>query len=155
LTLAIVHLEKGLSIFQEIGASDDEAECRRQLAECYLEVNDPKRALTACQEALERVKRVGYRKEEGNIYRVLGNTHLQLGDPTSALVHLEQSVVILREMNQEFDLGTALYDYAQALTKAGQTVPAREQLSTAMDLFEHLGLPREQARVRAALDQLA
>jgi class 3 adenylate cyclase/tetratricopeptide (TPR) repeat protein len=155
LARAIVHLEKGLTTFQEIGASDDEAECRRQLAECFLEVNDPNRALTACQEALERVKRVGYRKEEGNIYRVLGNTHLHLGDLASALAHLEQSVVILRDMNQEFDLGTALYDYAQALTQAGQTAPAREQLSTALNLFEHLGLPREQARVRAALDQLA
>jgi class 3 adenylate cyclase/tetratricopeptide (TPR) repeat protein len=151
---AIVHLEKGLVIAREIGASDDEAECHRQLAECYLETNDPERALAACQEALPHVKKISNRKEEGNIYRVLGSAYLQSGDPASAQVHLEQSVTILRELNQEFDLGTALYDYAQALAQLEQTAQAQEQLSVALELFERLGLPREQERVQVALDQL-
>lgn len=152
---AIIHLEQGLDIAQDIGASDDEAECRRQLAECYLETDDPERAMTACREALKRVKEVGDRGEEGVIYRVLGNACLQLGDPTSALANLERSVMILEGLNQELHLGTALYDYAQALIQLGQTPLASEQLSVAMDLFERLGLPREQARVQATLDQIA
>ena len=144
-----------MNIAQDIGASDDEAECRRQLAECYLEIDDPERAMTACREALKRVKEVGDRGEEGVIYRVLGNACLQLGDPTSALAHLERSVMILEGLNQELHLGTALYDYAQALIRLGRTPLASEQLSVAMDLFERLGLPREQARVQATLDQIA
>ncbi len=151
---AIVHLNKALSIAQEIGASDPETECYRQLAECYLEANESKRALEACQEALTHVKKVSNRKEEGNIHRVLGNAYLQESSPASALTHLEQSVTILRELKQEFDLGTALYDYAQALAQSGQTTVAREQLSVAMELFERLGLPREQDRVQTALDRL-
>ena len=63
-------------------------------------------------------------------------------------------MAILHELNQEFHLGTALYDYAQALDQSGQTALAREQLSAALELFERLGLPREQARVQAALEQL-
>jgi tetratricopeptide (TPR) repeat protein len=125
------------------------------LAECYLETDEPKRALIACQEALKCVKKIGDRKREGVIHRILGNAYLQEGKAGSALTHLEQSVTILRDLQQEFDLGTALYDYAQALTSSGQSAMAREQLSTAMDLFERLGLPREQARVQAALNQHA
>lgn len=151
---AIDQLTKGLAIAHEIGASDDEAECRRQLAECYLETDDPERALMACRRALKYVKEIGGRKEEGNVYRVLGNAYLQVGDPSSALAHLEQSVAILRDLNQEFDLGTALYDHARALMQTGQMTLAHEQLSAALELFEHLGLPREQARAQAALDQL-
>jgi class 3 adenylate cyclase/predicted ATPase len=151
---AIVHLEKALSIARDIGASDDETECHRQLAECYLEVNESERALAACQEALTHVKKVSNRKEEGNIYRVLGNAYLQEENLSSALTHLEKSVTILRGLSQEFDLGMALYDYAQALVQAEQPIPAREQLSVALELFERLGLPREQERVQVALDQL-
>jgi class 3 adenylate cyclase/tetratricopeptide (TPR) repeat protein/ABC-type cobalamin transport system ATPase subunit len=151
---AIVHLEKALSIARKIGASDPETECYRQLAECYLEANDPERALAACQQALSHVKKIGNRKEEGNIYRVLGSAYLQSGDPASAQTYLEQSVMILRNLSQEFDLATALYDYAQALTQLKQTALAKEQLSAALGLFEGLGLPREQERVQVALDQL-
>ena len=153
-TKAIDHLSKGLDITHEIGASDDEAECRRQLAECYLETDDPERALMVCRRALKRVKEIGGRREEGNVYRVLGNACLQVGDSSSALAHLEQSVAILRDLNQEFDLGTALYDHARALMQTEQMTLAYEQLSAALGLFERLGLPREQARVQAALDQL-
>jgi tetratricopeptide (TPR) repeat protein len=153
LARAIVHLRKGLTIFREIGARD-EAECHRQLAECYLETNDPERALMACREALTCVKGSGERKEEGNIYRALGNALFQVGDQASALAHLDRGVSILRELNQEFDLGTALYDYAQALAQTGRTAMARKQLSAALELFERLGLPREQAQVQAMLDQL-
>ena len=151
---AIVHLEKGLLMAQQIGATQAETECHRQLAECCLEVNDPEGALTACREALEHAQKIKDRKEEGSIYRVLGKAHLQLHDPTSAITHLEHSVAILRELNREFDLGTALYDYAQALKESGQIAQARERLIEAMALFEKLQLPQEQAKVQAALDQL-
>ncbi|MDY7077850.1 MAG: tetratricopeptide repeat protein [Chloroflexota bacterium] len=154
-TQAVVHLEKGLSIAQEIGASQAETECHRQLAECYLEIKDLDRAMTACREALAHARKIGDRKEEGIIYRVLGNVYLQGKDLVSALTHLEQSVAILRELNQEFDLGTALYDYAQVLIQSGKAAPARERLTEALVLFERLQLPQEQARVQAALDQLA
>jgi tetratricopeptide (TPR) repeat protein len=117
-------------------------------------MNTPERALTVCREALKYAQKIGDRKEEGLIYRVMGNAHLQLHDPGSAIIHLEQSAAILRELNREFDLGTALYDCAQALKELGQAVQARERLSEAWSVFERLQLPQEQARVQAALDKL-
>ena len=144
-----------MSIAREIGASQDEAECHRQLAECYLESNEPERALAACEKALAHAREIGDRREQGIIRRVVGNVYLQNDEPASAMPHLEQSVAILRDLNREFDLGAALHDYARALIQLGQAPLAREQLSAALELFERLDLPQEQARVRAALEQLA
>jgi class 3 adenylate cyclase/tetratricopeptide (TPR) repeat protein len=152
---AIVHLEKGLLLAQQIGASQTETECHRQLAECYLEINQPDRALAACQEALEHAQKIGDRKEEGIIFRVLGKAHLQLHDPNSAVTCLEHGTAILRELNREFDLSTALYDYAEALSDSGQAALARERLVEALAFFERLQLPQEQAKVQAALDRIA
>jgi tetratricopeptide (TPR) repeat protein len=152
---AIVHLERGLSIAQEIGASDAEAECHRQLAECYLETEDLEQARIACQEALAHAQEIGDRKEKGLIYRVLGNVDLQARDLASALDHLEQSVEILRDLNREFDLGAARYDYAQALAKASETDAARKQLRLALELYEGLDLAQERSRAQAALDRLS
>lgn len=150
---AISHLEKGLVIAQEIGASQAETECHRQLAECCLEMGELDGALMACQAALEHAHRIGDRKEEGIIYRVMGNAYTLRHDLNSARDRLEQSITILRELNQEFDLGAVLYDYAQVLKESGQAAQARERLLEAGALFEQLHLPQEQARVQAALDQ--
>ena len=154
-TQAIAHLEKGLAIAQQIGASQAEAECHRQLAECYLEIQRPDNALAMCREALAHTQEIGDRNEEAVIYRVMGNAYLQLRDPGSAVAHLQQSIAILRELNREYDLGTALYDYARILVELGQIVPARERLLEAVALFERLQLPQEQAKARFVLDQLA
>jgi len=151
LTQAIVHLERGLVVAQQIGASQAEAECHRQLAECCLEMGQPERALIVCQEAIKFARKIGDRKEEGIIYRVMGNAYLQLRNPASAVAYLERSAAILRELEREFDLGMALYDYALALQESGQTELARERLQEALELFKKLNLPQEQAKVQAAL----
>jgi class 3 adenylate cyclase/tetratricopeptide (TPR) repeat protein len=152
---AIVHLEKGLGIAQQIGATQAEAECHRQLAECCLEINQPERALVVCQEAIKFARKIGDRKEEAIICRVMGDASRQLRDAASAIASLEKSVAILHELNREFDLGAALYDYALALKESGQTDQARERLNEALNLFEKLKLPQEQIKVQAALEQLA
>ncbi len=151
---AIVHLEEGLRIAQDIGAGDAEAECHRQLAECYVEIGASQQALDACEKALVYAKSMGNRQEEAAIYRVAGKAHTDLQNMPAALRHLEQSIAILRELKQEFDLATALFDYARALKNAREYAVARVALAEALALFEKLQLPQEQERVRAALDDL-
>ncbi len=51
---AIIHLKQGLTLAQQIGASQAEAECHRQMAECYLEMHQPDRRWIVCQVALGR-----------------------------------------------------------------------------------------------------
>ena len=151
---AIENLEQGLSIAQEIGASDAEAECLRQLAECYVEIGAPERALTACEKALSYAETMGNRHEEAAIHRVLGKAHTGMHNLPEAWRSLEQSIAILRELEQEFDLGTALVDYAYVLRDAGKRDLARAALTEALALFERLQLPQELERVRATLDQI-
>ncbi|MBN2392716.1 MAG: tetratricopeptide repeat protein [Anaerolineae bacterium] len=152
---AIKNLERGLNIAREIRASDAEAECLRQLAECYVEIGAPERALTACEKALSYAETMGNRQEEAAIYRVLGKAHTEMQNLPGAWSSLEQSIAILRELEQEFDLGTALFDYAHVLKEADKLDLARTALTEALTLFERLQLPQEQERVHAALDQIA
>jgi predicted ATPase len=151
---AISHLEEALGLAQQIGALQAQAECYRQLAECYLEIDEPERAVTVCKDALDHAQRIGDRKEQAIIDRVLGKTYLRLRVPGTAVIYLEHSTQILRELNREFDLAPALYDYAQALNELGQKTQARESLREAQLLFERLQLSQEQAKVSAALEQL-
>ncbi len=152
---AIVHLEKSLSIAREIGASQTEAECQRQLAECYLETNDLERALAACDQVLQHALETGNRNIEGIIRHVLGKVHSQQDKAALAVDQLEQSVAVLHGLNREFNLASARYDYALALAKVGQVERAREQLSTALGIFERLDLPQERRRVQIALERLS
>ncbi len=151
---AITHLEKGLDIAQQIGAHQAEAECYRQLAECYLEIDELARAVTVCKDALDHALQIGDRKEQAIVDRVLGKTYLRLRVPSTAVIYLEHSTQILRELNREFELAPALYDYAQALNELGQRTQARESLQEAQLLFERLQLSQEQVKVSAALEQL-
>ncbi len=154
LNQAIGYLEEGLRIAQDIGAKDAEAECLRQLAECYLEINVPERALAACEKSLLYARTMGNRQEEAAIYRVVGKAHTEMQNMPEALNNLEQSITILRELKQEFDLGTALFDYAHVLKDAGKRGPARTALTEALALFERLQLPQEQERVGIALSEI-
>jgi class 3 adenylate cyclase/tetratricopeptide (TPR) repeat protein len=151
---AITHLKKGLVLAQQIAAHQAEAECYRQLAECYLAINEPEHAVTICKNALNHAQKIGDRKEQAIIDRVLGKTYLQLHAPRTAVTHFERSTQLLRELNREFDLAAALYDYAQALSTVGQKVRARESLLEAQLLFDRLQLSQEHAKVSAALAQL-
>ncbi|MGC9396701.1 MAG: adenylate/guanylate cyclase domain-containing protein [Anaerolineae bacterium] len=154
LNQAIAHLEEGLRITQGIGAKDSEAECHRQLAECYLGIHAPERALAACEKALVYAKSIGNRQEEAAIYRVIGKAQTEMRNISEALNNLQQSITILRELKQEFDLGTALFDYAYVLKDASKPAEASTALTEALTLFERLELPQEQERVRVALGEL-
>ena len=87
------------------------------------------------------------------IYRVLGKIHQQQADVTAALEDYGRSVATLQELNQEFDLGMTLIDYAQALRHNGDTVQAKTRLAEALAIFDRLDLPAEIARVTALLEQ--
>ncbi len=152
--LAISHLEKGLSLAKQIGAHQAEIECHRQLAHCYLEADQPEQALTSGNEALKYAQEIGDRKESGAIYRVLGKAYLKTGAAEQALSCFEQSVAILRELNQEFDLIATLLDYAQALQETHHLDRARDILNEALDLAERLSLPNEYEKITMLLEKI-
>jgi tetratricopeptide (TPR) repeat protein len=129
-------------------------ESQRQLAECYLETRNFDQALATCREALQYAQRIGDRTRAGIIHRVLGKVFHQQQNLASAIEHLDQSIAILGELNQDFDLGAALFDYAQVLRESGQIQPARVRLLEASAIFERLQLAQEQAKVKVVLDQL-
>ena len=152
---AILHLEKSLAVAQQISSDQTIAECYLQLAECYLESSDLSRALRVSESALAYARQIGDRTREGVANRVLGKIYQGQTRLTEAMQCFEQSIMVLRDLNSYLDLAWASYDYGLALHQAGRNVAAREQLAEALALFAHLQLPQEQAKVQAALAQLA
>ncbi|HNT75753.1 MAG TPA: adenylate/guanylate cyclase domain-containing protein [Anaerolineae bacterium] len=149
---AIEYLERSLAVASEIGAEATAAECQRQLAECYLENGEYEKSLAICREALAGIQGTGEFKIKGDLYHVMGNAYHKLRELEVALSHLEKSIGILRELNQDFDLAAVLSDYGQVLKDAAQPAAARAALTEALTLFERLELSQEQERVRAALN---
>ena len=148
---AIVHLEMALKIGSEINSDQTRAECHRQLAECYLEAGDLARALEACHETLNYAEISGDRTRAAVIYRIVGKVHQQQNNLTAALEDYAQSIEMLQALNQEFDLGMTLSDYAQALHQNGQTAEAFTRLDEALVIFDRLDLPAERSKVAALL----
>jgi class 3 adenylate cyclase/predicted ATPase len=151
---AIEHLQEALALAQQIGANQTVGECYRQLAECYLESGNVQRSLGICREAQEHARNIGDRKEEGLAYRVLGTVYFQLQDYHASRDSFERGVSILQELNRDFDLAGALYDYAQVLSQSGQKSQAIERLRDASTLFDKLDLPHDKAKVLTLLEQL-
>lgn len=152
---AIASLESSLALANEIGAETTIAECQRQLAECYLESGEYAKVLATCAETLATIQGTGEFKTKGNLYHVMGNAYHKTQDLSAARSYLEQSIGILRELQQDFDLAAALYDYGQVLKDAVQPAAARAAFTEALALFERLELSQEQERVRGALERLS
>ncbi len=151
---AITHLEQGLRVAKQIGANQAEAECYRQMAQCYLEIQQPRPALDICREALTHAKEIGDKKEEGIIERVTGIAFTALGEFETAEIHLTSSINLLRELNREYDLALALYDYAFLLKEMKRVTEAKGHLSDAMTLFDNLHLAQEKTKTLVALEEL-
>ena len=151
---AIQHLETSLTIAQQINSDQTVAECYRQLAECYLETSDLDRALTAGEAALKYAQQTGDRSREGLANRALGKIHHRRGQLAEAAACFEQSVTILRGLNNDLDLAGTYHDYGLALIDLNQPRAARAKLDEALALFTRLELAPEQAKVQAALAQI-
>jgi hypothetical protein len=57
-------------------------------------------------------------------------------------------------LRREYDLATALYDYAVALQGSGQIALACKSLQEALTLFQQLQLPQEQTKAETMLERL-
>ena len=116
-----------------------------------MDAHELEKAIAASEEALKHARHIGDRKEEAFIDRVIGNAFSQKEDYTEAIICYERSIVILEDLNRDFDLGSVLVDHARALILAGKIEQAHDQLALALTIFTQLQLPLEQKKVQELL----
>jgi tetratricopeptide (TPR) repeat protein len=105
------------------------------------------------EKGLKMAERYGTRYELGFAHRLLGEISLKT-NPTQAAAHFEKSIAISREIKAENELAMAYAGYGQLRKKQGEIAQAREYLTKAVAIFEHLGTLIEPDKARKELAEL-
>jgi tetratricopeptide (TPR) repeat protein len=134
---AVLHFNKALKIFREIGNRLGEATTLNDLGNAYVTLDEPRRAIEHFEQALKIAQEIGDRRGEGNALHNLGNAYAGLGETGRAIEHFEQALKIAREIGDRRGQGISLGLLANAYL-------ALEEPRRAFELFEQsLQLARE------------
>ena len=111
------------------------------------------------EELLELTERCGAPFYRGAAHRLLGEIALQtnpaqLGAPLAA-PHFEISITALQQIGAENELALAYAGYGRLYQQQGNVTQAREYLTRALTIFEHLGTLGEPGKVSKALSALS
>ncbi|WP_293134005.1 CHAT domain-containing tetratricopeptide repeat protein [Microcoleus sp. bin38.metabat.b11b12b14.051] len=113
---ALQSYEQALTIYQEIGDRQGEANSLNGLGNAYYSLGDYNRAIDFYEQSLVINRKIGDRQGEANSLNGLGNAYYSLGDYNRAIDFYEQSLVINRkignpggEANSLNGLGNAYY----------------------------------------------
>jgi DNA-binding SARP family transcriptional activator len=111
----------------------------RYLAEAYVSLKEPDKALSHCREGLDLGHRADFKREIGAIQRVCGEALIQQHEWDDAEAHLQASVEQLERTGSLYELGESHRSLGRLQNKRGTSDAALEHLTTALTLFEKLG----------------
>ena len=112
--------------------------------------NEAKRAL---EESLELAGRYGFRFYVGFCHRILGEIS-RITSSDQAYDHFEKSISVAKQIKAKNELALAYAGYGRYYMKKGNIVQAREYLTKALELFEHLGTLVEPDKIRKEMADL-
>jgi tetratricopeptide (TPR) repeat protein len=95
--------------------------------------------LTTHQTALAAAGRAGDQAAQASTHRLLSHANLLLGKPTSAFAHLEQSIVLWRDLGDPVGQATAHHGFSLACQQQGDHTRAITQAQQALDLYRAAG----------------
>ncbi len=155
LTEAKSYLTESLSLFQRLEANLHLPENLRYLAELEVLNEQAPEARQLAQEAVDWALKLERRVEEGPARRALGQALRALGLPWEAQKQLDESLSILEENNNPYEIGLTLLELAllrQAQHKAEDHDAWREQAiaycERAITIFNQLGAAHDLARTQ-------
>jgi tetratricopeptide (TPR) repeat protein len=111
----------------------------RYLAEAYVSLREPEKALSHCREGLDLGRRADFRREIGAIQRVCGEALIQQHEWDEAEAHLQASVEQLERIGSSYELGESYRSLGGLEKERGTADAALKHLTTALTLFEKLG----------------
>lgn len=111
----------------------------RYLAEAYVSLREPDKALSHCREGLDLGRRADFKRELGAIQRVCGEALILQHEWDEAGAHLQASVEQLERIGSSYELGESYRSLGGLEKKRGTSDAALEHLTTALTLFEKLG----------------
>ncbi|MBN1815157.1 MAG: tetratricopeptide repeat protein, partial [Anaerolineae bacterium] len=111
----------------------------RYLAEAYVSLNEPDKALSHCYEGLDLARRADFKREIGAIQRVCGDALTQQNEWKEAEPHLQASIEQLERIGSLYELGESHRSLGILYEKRSTTESATRHLDAALTIFEKLG----------------
>lgn len=149
------HLEAARRYFEQAGARDFLPELHRHRARAALIAGEPEAAEAEVRTALALARELSNRLEEGCSLRVQGEIALEVQRAAEALGPLRESVRVLEEVADEYELARSRFSLARAYAAAGRRAEALAQIERAVGVFERLEAAMDLAaarRLRETLD---
>jgi predicted ATPase/class 3 adenylate cyclase len=143
------HLQASQAYFEQAQARDFLPELHRHLAEAALLNGEIARAENEGQTARQLARELAMPGEEGASLRVLGDQARLRGDFAQAEKYLLESITILEEVADEYELARSQFSLAQTYQAAGQVDKAQELIRQCLVVFERLAATMDITAVRA------
>jgi tetratricopeptide (TPR) repeat protein len=149
------HLGASQRYFEQAGGRDFLPEMNRHLARAALIAGQSEAAAAHIDEALRLAREMGMRAEEGNGLRVQGEIYRQQQRLPDAQLALQQSVAVLSELEQPFELARSRFSLARVQAEMGERAAARASLDQVIPVFERLEAALDLQAAQALRAQLA
>jgi tetratricopeptide (TPR) repeat protein len=154
IALARSHFEASEGYFAQAQSRDFLPELLRHQARASLIAGELEVARGQIGESLRLARELHTLGEEGISLRVLGQVLQRQGETVTAETHLQQSVTILAELGEEYELARSQLGLARFLYEHGKVEAARPLLAQATETFTRLEAAVDLAAVQELQGQL-
>jgi class 3 adenylate cyclase/tetratricopeptide (TPR) repeat protein len=142
------HLHTSASLFAQIEGRDFLPELHRHFAEAALLADELEEAATESQAALALSRELSMRGEEGSTLRVLGEIALARRQPAEAREYLDQSLIVLDEVGDEYEAARTRLSLARCYGSQQYRAEARTMLARSLAVFQRLEAALDLAEAR-------
>ena len=152
--LGLQYLELSQDYFNEAQSRDFLPEVLRNMAEAHILMGAFDLAQTQVEAALYLGRELNARSEEGCALRVQSVIALDQGDLALAQSLTEQSVAILEEVADEYELARSRMALAEVLGTVGEVAERDRVLALATAVFEQLDAKADLQKAKSLQNQL-
>ena len=155
LDLAQTYLQTSQQLFEDAQSRGFLPELYRHQARTALYAGEMDEAAAAGQKGLNLALELEMRAEEGSALCVLGEIAIEQAQFSEAVTLLNESVTILEEVAEEYQLALSRFSLARAYTGLGQRESAFAELDRCQVVFSQLAAAIDLAAVRELRQQLS
>ena len=139
---ALMHYEKALDIYKELGDRGEEAAALSELGSLYVAYEDQTKrqhGLKLYEAALHISRELDDRQTEGTILSNIGMVYTALGQKKEARKHYREALSIFREVKEnQVKSGRVLNSLGQIYSALGQRERAQKHYEEALHIFREL-----------------
>lgn len=137
---SVTHMERALSLFQQLGDKDEQSRTGNQLGISYARLGQMEKAIAMFKQVLELAREIGTR-ETAVILGNLGETYQVLYDMQQAFIYHQEAVALYDSVNLPSGSADLYRNLGVDLFYLGQVEEGMKYLRRALQVGERMGRP--------------